>query len=126
MDLEPREFSLLRAASAQEGASQQALAERLQIPPSRMVAFVDALEERELLERRPNPDDRRARAIYMTQRGRKMLERALVLAIDFERSLCAGLSGAEREKLLELVERVGAELGLPSGGSVSHSAWRDE
>ncbi|MGH2879628.1 MAG: MarR family transcriptional regulator [Solirubrobacteraceae bacterium] len=55
------------------GASQQAIGERLQIPPSRMVAFVDALEQRGLLERRANPEDRRARALYLTDEGRELL-----------------------------------------------------
>ena len=62
LELEPREFALLRAVGAAEGQSQQAIGERLQIPPSRMVAFVDALEARSLLERRHNPLDRRTRA----------------------------------------------------------------
>ncbi|MDQ6810381.1 MAG: MarR family winged helix-turn-helix transcriptional regulator, partial [Actinomycetota bacterium] len=48
--LEPREFALLRAVGACEGQSQQAIGERLGIPASRMVAFIDALEQRGLLE----------------------------------------------------------------------------
>src|ERR1700722_10116450 len=71
LGLEPREFVLLRAVAPAEGASQQAIGERLHIPASRMVAFVDALEARGLLERRPNPDDRRARALYLTDDARE-------------------------------------------------------
>ena len=63
LQLEPREFALLRAVDAAEGLSQQAIGERLRVPPSRMVAFVDALEARALLERRHNPLDRRTRAL---------------------------------------------------------------
>ena len=70
LELEPREFALLRAVAAAEGQSQQAIGESLQIPPSRMVAFVDALERRALLERRHNPDDRRTRELYLTRDGR--------------------------------------------------------
>ncbi|MCL2769804.1 MAG: MarR family transcriptional regulator [Solirubrobacterales bacterium] len=126
VQLEPREFALLRAASTREGCSQQTLAERLRIPPSRMVAFVDALEGRGLLERRADPDDRRRRALYLTDTGRTTLERALVLATEYERQLCAGLSEAERETLIDLVQRVGAELGLVFGETPAHSAWRDQ
>ena len=56
-------------SSAAEGQSQQAIGERLQIPPSRMVAFVDALEARSLLERRHNPHDRRTRELHLTEAG---------------------------------------------------------
>jgi DNA-binding MarR family transcriptional regulator len=80
--LEPREFALLRAVGAGEGSSQQAIAEGLQIPASRMVALVDALEARGLLERRLNSVDRRARALHLTADGRKLLERAFALALE--------------------------------------------
>jgi DNA-binding MarR family transcriptional regulator len=112
LELEPREWALLRAVSVYEGSSQQALAERLQIPASRMVALVDALEARALLERRPNPADRRARALHLTGEGRRLLARAVAVAIEYERDLCAGLSEQEREQLLGLLARVGERLGL--------------
>jgi DNA-binding MarR family transcriptional regulator len=124
--LEPREFALLRAVGAAEGQSQQAIGERLQIPPSRMVAFVDALEARGLLQRRANPADRRARALHLTAAGRKLLGRAFVLASELESDLCAQLSDAEREQLLELLRRVGSQLGLPAGSHAAHAALVQE
>src|SRR5215207_8940636 len=71
LDLDPREVVLLRHVVAAEGQSQQALAEALQIPPSRMVALVDGLEQRGLLERRPIPGDRRVRALHLSREGRR-------------------------------------------------------
>jgi DNA-binding MarR family transcriptional regulator len=126
LELEPREFALLRAVGAAEGQSQQAVAERLQIPPSRMVAFVDALEGRGLLERRHNPDDRRTRELHVTDDGRALLGRAFVLAVELERDLCAQLSAGEREQLLELLRRVGQRLGLPAGAHAAHAALTEE
>jgi DNA-binding MarR family transcriptional regulator len=126
LELEPREFALLRAVSASEGESQQAIGERLQIPPSRMVAFVDALEGRRLLERRLNPQDRRARALHLTDDGRELLARAFEVAVAHERDLCADLEEDEREQLLDLLQRVGERLGLPPGVHAAHSALADE
>jgi DNA-binding MarR family transcriptional regulator len=123
LQMEPREFAMLRAIASAEGISQQAIAERLRIPPSRMVAFVDALEQRGLVERRPNPDDRRARALYLTNKGRTLLESAFKLASQLERRLCAPLDASERERLLGLLQRVGAQLGLAPG---THAAHLDE
>jgi DNA-binding MarR family transcriptional regulator len=122
LELEPREFALLRAVSAAEGQSQQAIGESLQIPPSRMVAFVDALEARSLLERRHNPHDRRTRELHLTEAGRELLERAFTLASGLELDLCAELSAAEREQLLDLLQRVGGRLGLPAGAHAAHAA----
>jgi DNA-binding MarR family transcriptional regulator len=126
--LEPREFALLRTVAASEGDSQQAIGERMNIAPSRMVAFVDSLERRGLLERRQNPDDRRARALFLTDDGRELLGRAFRVAGEHERALSQDLTPAEREQLLELLARVGARLGLPGDvhNALPHSALRDE
>ncbi len=118
--LEPREFALLRAVGVAEGISQQAAGERLQIPASRMVAFVDALEARQLLERRHDARDRRKRALYLTPEGRQLLERALELAMGFERHLCAPIGEDERERLLGLLQLVGVQLGVPPGMHAAH------
>src|SRR5262245_25535197 len=126
LGLEPRAFAVLRAVSFAEGQSQQAIGERLKIPPSRMVAFLDALEERGLLERRQNPHDRRARELYLTANGRDLLHRAFAVAVGHERNLCADLSGEEREQLLSLLERVGDRLGVPADVHAAHSALADE
>jgi DNA-binding MarR family transcriptional regulator len=126
LKLEPREFALLRSVSASEGESQQAIGGRLKIPPSRMVAFIDSLEARGLLERRLNPDDRRTRALHLTDAGRELLGRAFALAVEHERDLCADLSAEEREQLLDLLQRVGLRLGLPPGVHAAHAALADE
>ncbi len=121
LGLEPREFALLRTIEPRQGASQQAIGERLQIPPSRMVAFVNALQARGLLERRANPEDRRARALYLTDDGRKLLAKAFDLAGRLEAQLCAELSEPEREALLDALRRVGAQLGVGPGVHAAHS-----
>jgi DNA-binding MarR family transcriptional regulator len=125
LELEPREFALLRAVGVAEGQSQHAIGERLQIPASRMVAFIDALEGRGLIERRHNPEDRRTRALHLTDAGHELLALALARAVEYEQGLCAGLSDAERAQLLELLQRVGAQLGVPSGAQAAHAALAD-
>jgi DNA-binding MarR family transcriptional regulator len=115
LELEPREFALMRAVSAAEGQTQQAIAASLHIPASRMVAFVDTLEARGLIERRQNPRDRRARELYLTPGGIELLDSAFARAAALELELCAGMSEDERETLLELLQRLGAALGVPAG-----------
>jgi DNA-binding MarR family transcriptional regulator len=104
----PREFLLLRFVAASEGQSQQTLAERLGVPPSRMVGLVDRLEDAGLVERRPDPEDRRVRGLHPTRKGRNTLERAFKVAIDFEIELCAGLDADEREQLIDLLQKLQA------------------
>jgi DNA-binding MarR family transcriptional regulator len=106
LGLHPREWALMRFVAASEGQSQQAIAERIGLPPSRMVAFVDGLEEKGLVERRPDPDDRRVRAIHLTAKGRRTLERAFKVAIEVETKLCEPLSEKERDRLIELLQKL--------------------
>ena len=118
--LEPREFGLMRCLATREGASQQAIGERLGVPPSRMVALVDALETRGLLERRASPRDRRAYALYQTAAGKRLLAKAIAVAAGLERELTDGLDEAQRAQLLEMLDGVAASLGVPPGVHAAH------
>jgi DNA-binding MarR family transcriptional regulator len=109
LGIDPRQWTLLRYVAQSEGRSQQALAERLGLPPSGMVALVDGLEDAGLLERRPAPADRRVRALYLTPKGRRTLRRAVEVAIAYETELCSGLEAAEREQLIDLLQKLQAE-----------------
>lgn len=115
LGIRPQHFALLRYLGNAEGRSQQALAEMLGIPPSRMVALVDDLQERGFVERRPNPADRRAHAVYLTGEGKRMLEQGLAVAVEHERRLCAGLSAEERDTLVSLLRKLAADPHLPIG-----------
>lgn len=122
LELEPGEFALLRSVAASEGESQQALAERLHISPSWMVAIVDQLEGRGLLERAPHERDRRVRTLHLTAAGKKLLKRAEQHAIRLDRQVTEPLSEAELQQLLDLLQRVAGGLELQPG---AHAALRE-
>ncbi len=115
LGLEPRQFALLRRVAAHEGDSQQTMGECLGIPPSRMVALVDELEARGLLERRPSPSDRRAHALHLTAAGKCLLAKAIALAAAFEGELTQDLDEATRPRLIEQLDRIAERLGVPPG-----------
>ena len=119
VELEPSQFAVLRGLSADEGQSQQALAQRLRISPSRMVAIVDELESRKLLERRPHQSDRRVRNLHLTSQGRELLDQAVQLAAQHELRITEPLTDDERAQLLDLLERVAASLDLAPGAHVA-------
>jgi DNA-binding MarR family transcriptional regulator len=115
VELDPRQFALMLAIDASEGLSQNAVSEWLRIPPSSMVAVVDSLEARGLVERRPHPSDRRSRTLHITVDGRMVLDSATQHAIGLEETVCADLSPDQREKLLDMLARVADNLGLVQG-----------
>jgi DNA-binding MarR family transcriptional regulator len=122
LELEPGEFALLRAVAASDGESQNVLAERLHISPSWMVAIVDDLERRGLLERRPHARDRRVRNLHLTAAGKKLLRRAERQAQSFDQKVSEPLSETELLQLLELLDRIAAGLELQPG---AHAALRE-
>src|ERR1700751_4490932 len=66
LELLPADAGILRLLRMSSGISQQELSGRLKIHPSRLVAVLDNLERRGLVERRPNPEDRRLYSLHLT------------------------------------------------------------
>ena len=114
--LDSRQVMLFWNVAAGEGRSQRELALALRLPASRIVGLVDSLEERGFLERRTSPADRRQRVLYLTSRGRRLLERVMRIATDHENTFTQGLSSAERAVLVELLGKLSAGQGLPARG----------
>src|SRR3954470_23373674 len=113
--MDPREFGVLRQVALDEGVSQQACGHALKVAPSQMVALVDSLESKGLLERRPDPADRRVRALHVTTKGRRALGTAFEAAMRNEEELFGSLSSAQREELRRLLQQVADALGLEPG-----------
>ena len=113
--MQPREFAVLRQVAMDEGISQQACGQALKVAPSQMVALVDSLETKGLLERRPDPDDRRVRALHVTARGRRALSTGFAAAMRNEEEVFGRLSEAERSELRRLLQQVADSLGLEPG-----------
>jgi DNA-binding MarR family transcriptional regulator len=115
LELTPPHVGLLRMLRRAAGQSQQDLAESLGMHPSRMVAIVDELESKGLVERRKSPDDRRVYALFLTDAGEKTLRDVGKLNAEHLESLCAALDAGEREQLEQLLERIAREQGLQPG-----------
>jgi DNA-binding MarR family transcriptional regulator len=114
--LDARSVLVLRHVAAEEGRTQSSLATSLAVPASRIVAIVDGLEQRGLLERRANPTDRRAHALQLTGGGRRVLDEVMAVSRAHEAEICAGLPESDRQRLVELLELIVSEQRLARGG----------
>ncbi|AVH58925.1 MULTISPECIES: MarR family winged helix-turn-helix transcriptional regulator [Streptomyces] len=81
------------------------LAQNLKCEPSNVTGIVDRLEARGLVERRPDPADRRVKLAAATQQGRRVA-RSLRESLRFAREPLAGLSEEERLALRGLLLRM--------------------
>ena len=112
VDLTPPHAGILRAIASEPGRSQQALSGELGLLPSRVVAYVDELEDRGYVERRRNPDDRRLHALYLTASGKKLVSKIGELGRQHERLMTAGLDTDQRDTLRRLLSAVAERQGL--------------
>ncbi len=81
------------------------LARKLRCEPSNVTGIVDRLESRDLVERRPDPSDRRVKLAACTEEGLRV-SRSLRDSLDFAREPLAGLSDEERVLLRGLLTRM--------------------
>lgn len=121
LGLHPPHAGILQLVEREPGQSQQALARRIGIPPNRLVALIDDLEERGLIRRDRLPSDRRVFALQITPAGERMIERVTELGAKHEEQLFAALSEGERETLAALLRRIAEQQQLEPG---VHPAFR--
>ena len=115
LGITPAHAGLLRVIAASDGASQQQVALTLGMFASRMVALVDELQERKLVERQSNPEDRRTYSLALTSEGRRVLDAIGRVAREHQEVLLSALTKAERDSLAELLLRVADQQGLVRG-----------
>jgi DNA-binding MarR family transcriptional regulator len=106
LGLTTRMWGALNVLDAEGPTTQQFLGKCTGIDPSSMVATIDDLEARGLVERRPHPSDRRAHALHLTDAGREALTQGRGLARTAQEDLLAPLNADERKTLQELLLRL--------------------
>ena len=115
LQLAPPHAGIMGILAGQSGITQQALAEKLGMQPSRLVALVDELETRGLIERRENSEDRRSYALHLTEKGRASLETIGRVGREHQQALLAALTEDERRQLGVLLRRIADQQGLTPG-----------
>jgi MarR family transcriptional regulator, lower aerobic nicotinate degradation pathway regulator len=91
-------------------ASQKRLSAYVHIDPRNLVAILDTLEERKLIERAPNPQDRRSYGIRLTQSGAHLARELRAAGAQLERDFFAGLTQAEQDGLHQLLLKLYREI----------------
>jgi DNA-binding MarR family transcriptional regulator len=109
--LTPHHFGVLMAAEHLDGAAQHQLSAAVGLDPRNAVRVIDLLQERELIERRPDPHDRRRHVITLTGDGRTLMRELRRAGDAVERRMLDCLGDDERSDLHDLLVKL-----LTAGG----------
>ena len=106
-DQKARQFGISRAQwivlmrlDRSEGLKQSELAEILDLQPISLTRLLDRLAESGLIERRPDPHDRRANRLYLTSAARPLLKQLASLGEDLMETVLQNVDAASQERLL--------------------------
>jgi MarR family transcriptional regulator, transcriptional regulator for hemolysin len=112
-DQRARQYGMTRAQWAvlvrldrSEGLKQSELAEMLDLQPITLTRLLDRLAQNGLIERRADPNDRRANRLFLMPAARPLLERLSELGTDMMETVLEGLDAKALERLLHDLERV--------------------
>lgn len=93
-----------------EGINQGGLADLIEVEPITLCRMVDRLTEASLVERRPDPNDRRVWRLFLTEKARALLSDLRLLAADLNEEAMDGISAKEQEQLRTLLKTIRTNL----------------
>lgn len=102
-------FGILSVVSANPGINQGAVGTRLGIQRANMVALINDLVDRGLLERKTSEDDRRAFSLTVSAAGDAMLAECLVRIRTHEAEMLADITPTEKARLLDVLAKIGGK-----------------
>ena len=105
-ELHSSHYGILQLLEAIGQASQQHLAQTLTIDRANMVALLDALEQRGLIERQADPRDRRRHVVKLTTAGHTQFQQIRQAREEVDEAFFAGLDNEEQETLHRLLVKL--------------------
>lgn len=106
----PAQYDVLFHLAHQPGITQQILAERLLVTKGNVCGLIDRLAAQGMVERRADPDDRRANRLHLTEAGQDAARQILPLRQKVYADLTGGLSAKKQAQLQELLAELKTEL----------------
>lgn len=102
------QYSVLALLAEGDSATQRSIASVLGVDGSQLVGVLDDLEDRDLIERRRDPDDRRRHTVSLTPEGKRQLVRLRSMVKRLEDSFLSPLDDDARKSLHAALQRVTA------------------
>jgi DNA-binding MarR family transcriptional regulator len=104
------QWQVLSLLLRHEGINQGGLADILEVEPITLGRMIDRLQEAELVERRPDPADRRAWRLFNTAKGTALLDQLVPYTNETFEIALDGIAEGDRDRLMEMLMKIRANL----------------
>ena len=99
-------FDLLANLEREDGQTLAALSRRMLVTAGNLTGLVDRAERDAVVERRPDPSDRRLSRVWLTAKGRELVKTLLPVHARHVSDLLSSLDGSERRELRRLLGKL--------------------
>jgi DNA-binding MarR family transcriptional regulator len=104
------QWQVLSLLTRHEGINQGGLADILEVEPITLGRMIDRLQEADLVERRPDPSDRRAWRLFITTKGNALFDQLRPYANETFEIALDGIAEADRDKLMNMLLKIRSNL----------------
>jgi len=125
LGLSQAQWRALAYLARQQGVSQASLADRLEIQPITLVRLLDHLQAAGLVTRRPDPHDRRAFRLYLTDKAQPLLARMWSIAAQTREQALAGMPIQRQRMLIKSLQHLRQNL-LQAEDSATANGQKDK
>jgi|SRR5450830_18036 len=105
-ELRPVDFTVLSLLRANPNINQKRLSQEINVSPPNLATLLDRLEQRDLVMRQRNPQDRRSQTLVLTSSGMRMCAKAEKTAVELETRATEALNQSERDELIRLLQKI--------------------
>lgn len=109
-DLTPEQAGIIRRLGEQEGISQKELSIRMAKDQTNITRLLDQLEKKKLVRRGPNKEDRRSFLAYLTESGKEMNEKIMLIESEIMEIVFKGLSEERITLWKEVIEEIAGNI----------------
>jgi len=106
LSLTGSQWKIILALNLSDGLSQKELAEKIYVDGSTLVPIMDKMEREELVERRPDPKDRRNNRIFLTKKSESVVDSIIEIILQVRKLAYKGLSQEELESARATLKKI--------------------
>jgi MarR family transcriptional regulator, transcriptional regulator for hemolysin len=104
------QWRVINNLTSQNGITQREIADKLGLDTSSLIPLIDRLEAKDLVQRKPDPSDRRVNRLYLTEKAGTLLDAMHSCILSIRKILTKGIHENELETTLQVLERINENL----------------